>query len=147
MMAQSFTSQIDSQTANRNKKAALMKSKEEASAQAKGDLADEQATKAADEKYLAELTSTCKVQASDFESRQTLRTQELEALTKAIDIISDSAVSGAADKHLPAASLAQTALVQLRSRLVTVNSNSDSNNKKADSNANTVTEARANQHA
>merc|ERR1719191_827273 len=85
MMAQSFTSQIDSQTANRNKKATLMKGKEEASAQAKSDLNDEEATKAADEKYLADLKATCNVKASDFESRQTLRSQELEALTKAID--------------------------------------------------------------
>merc|ERR1719335_1956424 len=149
MMAQSFTSQIDSQTANRNKKATLMKGKEEASAQAKSDLADEEATKAADEKYLADLKATCNVKASDFESRQTLRAQELDALTKAIDIISDSSVSGAAEKHLPAASLAQTALVQLRSNTVNRNEDANSNNadKKTDINANTVTEARANQRA
>merc|ERR1719420_657354 len=125
MLGQSFTSQIDSQTATRNKKATLMKGKEEASAQAKSDLNDEESSKAADEKYLEDLKSTCNVKASDFESRQTLRAQELEALTKAIEIISDSAVSGAAEKHLPGASLAQTALVQLRSKTVTVNGNNN----------------------
>merc|ERR1719316_801872 len=113
-----------------------MKGKEEASAQAKSDLNDEEASKAGDEKYLEDLKATCNVKASDFQSRQALRAQELEALTKAIEIISDTSVSGAAEKHLPAASLAQTALVQLRSN--TVNRNED---------ANTVTEARANQRA
>merc|ERR1719181_2234506 len=39
--------------------------------------------------------------AADFESRQQLRTDELAAIDKAIEILSSGAVSGAADKHLP----------------------------------------------
>merc|ERR1712156_958134 len=39
--------------------------------------------------------------ASDFESRQQLRTEELEAIAKAIEILSSEVVSGNADKYLP----------------------------------------------
>jgi chromosome segregation ATPase len=64
---------------------------------------------------LAELTATCEQKASDFESRQQLRAEEIVAIEKAIEIISSGAVAGNADKHLP--SLLQTkasAFAQLR---------------------------------
>merc|ERR1719428_584215 len=54
-----------------------------------------------DKKYLADLTATCEQKASDFESRQQLRAEEIEAVEKAIEIVSSGAVSGNADKHLP----------------------------------------------
>merc|ERR1719311_853024 len=38
---------------------------------------------------------------SDFESRQQLRTDELAAIDKAIEILSSGSVSGNADKYLP----------------------------------------------
>merc|ERR1719265_2582192 len=54
-----------------------------------------------------------------FEARQQLRAEELEAIEKAIEIVSSGAVSGNADKHLPA--LIQTkkgnAFAQLRTSL------------------------------
>merc|ERR1712232_1421218 len=85
-------------------------------ADAEGDLSDTSATKKADEKYLSDLTATCEMKATDFESRQQLRAEEIEAIQKAIEIISGDAVSGNAAKHLP--SLLQTkrssALAQLR---------------------------------
>merc|ERR1719262_2145710 len=56
------------------------------------------------------------MKASDFESRQQLRAEEIEAIDKAIEILSGDAVSGNAAKHLP--SMLQTssgsALAQLR---------------------------------
>lgn len=65
--------------------------------------------------FLQELASTCKQKSIDFEARDKLRTEELQALGQAIEIISGSAVAGAADKHLP--SFAQgargTALLQV----------------------------------
>jgi len=85
------------------------------SAESSGDLKDTIATKEEDSKYLADLTSTCKRKASDFESRQALRAQELQAIEQAIEILSGGAVAGAAEKHLP--SLVQkkaTSFVQLR---------------------------------
>merc|ERR1711972_930141 len=58
-------------------------------------------TMEADKKYLADLTATCEQKASDFESRQQLRAEEIVAIEKAIEIILSSAVSGNAEKHLP----------------------------------------------
>merc|ERR1719324_1648190 len=68
-----------------------------------------------DQKYLDDLTALCAQKASDFESRQQLRAEEIEAIEKAIEIISGAAVQGNAEKHLP--TLLQTgagALSQLR---------------------------------
>jgi cell division septum initiation protein DivIVA len=70
-------------------------------ADAEGDLSDTTATKESDEKYLSDLTATCEMKATDFESRQQLRAEEIEAIQKAIEILSGDAVSGNAEKHLP----------------------------------------------
>merc|ERR1719502_2046939 len=70
--------------------------------------------KKADSAYLADLTATCSEKAAAFESRQQLRAEEIEAIEKAIEIISSGAVSGAADKHLPAL-LEKSSFAQLRS--------------------------------
>jgi len=120
MLAQTLTDQIEKQTANRDRKASTKKEKERDSAEASGDLSETKAAKEADEKYLADLRATCEQKRIDFEARQKLRAEELEALDKAIEIISGGAVSGAADKHLP--SLVQTftkntALAQLRASM------------------------------
>merc|ERR1712072_251959 len=61
------------------------------------------------------LTATCEQKASDFESRQQLRADEIVAIEKAIEIISSGAVAGNADKHLPAMLQKASALSQLRS--------------------------------
>merc|ERR1719297_368471 len=43
----------------------------------------------------------CKQKADDFEARQKLRSEELEVLKKAMEIIADGAVKGAGEKNLP----------------------------------------------
>merc|ERR1712039_27587 len=101
MLMQDLTAQIAQATQDRDEKAATKAKKLEAKAKAEGDLADTTATRDADQKYLDDLTATCEVKATDFESRQQLRTEELEAIAKAIEIISSNAVSGNADKYLP----------------------------------------------
>merc|ERR1719409_1179501 len=59
--------------------------------------------------------ATCEQKASDFESRQTLRAEEIEAIEKAIEIISGAAVLGASEKHLPQlVQMKSTGLAQLR---------------------------------
>merc|ERR1719247_2769435 len=80
--------------------------------QAKSDLADTEAAKAADEKFKADLDATCAEKASDFAERQQLRTEELEAINKAIEIMGGDAVSGSADKHPPALIQKKKSLVQ-----------------------------------
>merc|ERR1719203_2758974 len=59
---------------------------------------------------------TCEQKASDFESRQQLRSEEIEAIAKAIEILSSDSVTGHAEKYLPTfAQKASSALAQLRS--------------------------------
>merc|ERR1719243_380097 len=101
MLMQDLKAQIEQAEADRAEKAEIKAKKLQAKADAEGDLEDTMTTKEADEKYLAELTATCEQKASDFESRQQLRAEELVAIEKAIEIISSGAVAGNAEKHLP----------------------------------------------
>jgi chromosome segregation ATPase len=75
--------------------------REQDAASAKGELKDTTASRDEDQKYLDDTVAGCEQKSSDFEERQKLRAEELEAIKKAIEIISGEAVSGAADKHLP----------------------------------------------
>merc|ERR1712194_937028 len=98
-----------------SEKAVTKAKKLQAKADAEGDLKDTTTTKEADEKYLADLTATCEQKASDFESRQQLRTEELEAVNKAIEILSSDKVTGNSEKYLPQFVQKGHSLAQLRS--------------------------------
>merc|ERR1719281_853073 len=74
---------------------------------------EHKATVAEAETYLADLTTQCTLKSEAFEGRQKMRAEELEAIEKAIEIISGGAVKGSAEKHLP--SLVQKSFVHLRS--------------------------------
>ena len=80
-----------------------------------GSLADTMASKAEDEKYLADLVAQCEQKSNDFASRQQLRAEELEAIQKAIEIMSSDSVAGSGAKHLPTFMQKKTSLAQLRS--------------------------------
>jgi len=90
------------------------------SATAQGDLAETQAAKAADETYLRDTNAECSLKSKDYESRQVTRAGEIEAIQKAIEIISSPEVSGAAETHLPGAAFIEqkragaSVLAQLR---------------------------------
>merc|ERR1719460_3608747 len=101
MLMQDLTAQIETATEDREAKAQEKASKLQKAAEDKGDLADTTATRDADQTYLDDLVAECTQKSSDFEQRQQLRTDELAAIDKAIEILSSGAVSGAADKHLP----------------------------------------------
>merc|ERR1719478_339404 len=90
---------------------------QEHKAQCEGDLAQTTADRDEDVKYLDETTALCTQKAADFESRQKLRADELEAIAKAIEIIGSGAVAGSGEKHLPALLQIKKApaLAQLRS--------------------------------
>lgn len=60
-----------------------------------------EAERAEDQKYLDGTTNLCNQKKLDFDSRQTLRAEELDKLHEAIDILSSHSVSGAGEKHLP----------------------------------------------
>merc|ERR1719454_2583655 len=101
MLMQDLAAQIEQATQDRTEKAETKAKKLQAKADAEGDLTDTTTTRDADVKYLSDLTATCEQKSSDFESRQQLRAEEIEAIEKAIEIISSEAVTGNAEKPLP----------------------------------------------
>jgi uncharacterized protein YoxC len=101
MLMQELASSIAEATADRDEKAETKAKKLQAKADAEGDLTDTTTTRDADDKYLKDLVATCETKATDFEKRQNLRAEELQALGQAIAIISSNAVSGNADTYLP----------------------------------------------
>jgi len=119
MLMQDLNAQIAQGTQDRDEKAESKASKLQAKADATGDLNDTTSTRNADSKYLADLTATCEQKASDFESRQQLRADEIIAIEKAIEIISSGAVAGNAAKHLPSMLQKSSSLAQLRADLNT----------------------------
>jgi len=120
MLMQDLNAQVAQATQDRGSKAESKSKKLQAKADASGDLKDTISTKNADQKYLGDLSATCETKASDFESRQQLRADEIVAIEKAIEIISSGAVAGNADKHLPAMVQKQhSAFSQLRSTSAT----------------------------
>eukprot|EP00443_Scrippsiella_acuminata_P036875 CAMPEP_0115300674 /NCGR_PEP_ID=MMETSP0270-20121206/69457_1 /TAXON_ID=71861 /ORGANISM="Scrippsiella trochoidea, Strain CCMP3099" /LENGTH=667 /DNA_ID=CAMNT_0002718513 /DNA_START=87 /DNA_END=2090 /DNA_ORIENTATION=- len=116
MLMQDVKAQIEQATQERGEKAETKAKKLQAKADEEGELTDTTSTKEADEKYLADLTATCQQKASDFESRQQLRAEEIEAIQKAIEILSSDAVKVNAEKYMPAfAQKAGSSFAQLRS--------------------------------
>lgn len=113
MLIQDLEAQINEATQDSSDKTQLKAKKLEAEATAKSDLTQTTEMKDADQSYLSDLTATCEKKAADFESRQALRGEEMEAISKAIEIIQSEAVSGTAARHR---SLAQrgTSLAALR---------------------------------
>jgi len=119
MLMQDLKAQIDQATQDRTEKAEFKAKKLQAKADAEGDLTDTTTTRDADVAYLAELTSTCQQKATDFSSRQQLRLEEIEAVEKAIEILSSASVTGNAEKYLPTLLQSKaTALSQLRSKSI-----------------------------
>ena len=77
MLMQDLSAQIAQATQDRDEKAESKAKTLQAKADANGDLKDTTTTLNEDSKYLAELTATCEQKASDFESRQQLRADQV----------------------------------------------------------------------
>jgi histone H3/H4 len=101
MLMQDLENGIAQSTIDKDEKTEARAGKLEAKATAEGDLADTTEARDADQKYLDDLTAVCNKNAADFEARQALRAEELEAVEKAIAIIASQAVSGNAGTYLP----------------------------------------------
>jgi hypothetical protein len=119
MLMQKFTDDIKFAKEQVTSKTEAKTQALEDAATAKGDLAQTKETKAADETYLQDATTECISKSKDFEARQTVRAQEIEAVEQAIEIISSPEVAGTAEEYLPGAALLQgkkqrTVLAQLR---------------------------------
>jgi len=117
LLEQDLKTYIETATKARIEKSEGKATALESAADSKAELSDTTATRDDDAKYLADTTATCETKSSDFEARQALRAGEIEAVEKAIEILSGDSVAGAAEKHLPA--MLQTkkpaSFVQLRS--------------------------------
>jgi hypothetical protein len=101
MMMQQLQDTTEKLKKQLGRKAERKTQRQEDGAEAKGELKDTTASRDEDQKYLDDAVAGCEQKSSDFEERQKLRAEELEAISKAIEIISGEAVSGSADKHLP----------------------------------------------
>jgi len=118
VLQQDLGTQIKGATEAREEKKVAKSKALQAAADAKGDLQDTIGTRDDDMKYLADLTATCDEKATAFEKRQHLRSEELTAVKKAMEILGSDAVSGASEKHLPQLMQLKkkpVSLVQLRS--------------------------------
>merc|ERR1719265_2669915 len=116
MIMQDFTDSVERSTTEQTEKMKTKAQREKDGAQAESDLADTTASVETDTAYLTDLTKECSTEAADFETKQAVRAGEVEALMKAIEIMSGAAVGGGT-AYLP--SLIQkktrTSFVQLRS--------------------------------
>jgi uncharacterized coiled-coil DUF342 family protein len=116
MICQDLQGSLDRSNKEQSEKMSTKAQREKDAAQAASDLADTTASLGSDTTYLADLTKECDTKAADYEARQVVRAGEVEALTKAIEIMAGGAVGGGT-KYLP--SLIQKSshksLVQLRS--------------------------------
>jgi len=84
------------------------------SAQAKNSLASTTKELAEDQKTLADMKATYAAKADQYKANQEVRKQELEAIGKAIEIISDPSVSGSYSEHVNLAQV-KTSFLQVRS--------------------------------
>jgi len=97
-------------SADREEKAGIKAQTKEASAKAQGQLADTKKELEATKKFIADMQATFAAKSATFAQNQEVREQELEALQKAVEIISNPAVAGSYGEHV------QPALPQLVAR-------------------------------
>mmetsp|Transcript_34920 Transcript_34920/g.84345 ORF Transcript_34920/g.84345 Transcript_34920/m.84345 type:complete len:680 (+) Transcript_34920:72-2111(+) len=115
MVKMDLDNQVKGAQKRRNDKERRVSNGAKRVAKAKAELQESQATKAEDESYLDDLSAECHQKRDAFQSRQQLRSQELEAIEEAVKILSSPEVSGSADKHLGLSQKKGTSLAQLRS--------------------------------
>merc|ERR1719310_1034644 len=115
MAIKDLNGQIATATMERGMKETPKPKTLEAEAAAKGDKADTEASLAEDEKFLSDLDTECKTKSFDYEQRQIVREGEIEAIEKAIEIMSGDEVAGANALTLNQVKTAPV-LAQLRSK-------------------------------
>lgn len=116
-IVQDLASQTSAAKNEQQKKTKGAAENKEASVKSGAQLDSTSATRDDDAKFLEDLDSTCNQKADEFEARQKLRHEEVQALQKVVGILSGASVAGAAEKHLPtlAQQATRKALLQLRS--------------------------------
>jgi len=115
MVVQDLVDTIENSKETIEEKTATKAAKEEKAAADKKQLAATVEMKATDEQSLAEMTVECKEKKLSFGEKQKLRSEEIEAINKAIEILKSPEAMGNAEKHLSLAQLqSASSLVQLR---------------------------------
>jgi hypothetical protein len=114
MVVQDLTDNLERANKDFSMKSTTKSQREKDKAEAEGDLASTTAGKGEDTTYLADLTKECAQRAAEFENNQNIRAGEIEALMKAIEIMSGAAVGGGT-KYLPSFAQESKVLAQLRS--------------------------------
>eukprot|EP00933_Yihiella_yeosuensis_P028428 TRINITY_DN2223_c1_g1_i1.p1 TRINITY_DN2223_c1_g1~~TRINITY_DN2223_c1_g1_i1.p1 ORF type:complete len:697 (-),score=244.92 TRINITY_DN2223_c1_g1_i1:220-2310(-) len=101
LLAQSLQLQIDATNSEVTKKKEFQGKALARKAESEDSLNEASDTKAVDEKFHQDLSTECSVKSREFAARQKLRTEEIEAIEKATEILSADTVSGAAARNLP----------------------------------------------
>jgi len=112
MMSQDLHDSIENANADIQTKTGIKQEKIGTNAQKKKELGVTTAGHAEDTKYLSELKTECFEKNESFKEKQDLRTEEIQAIGKAVEILKGG-VSGNAEKHLPSL-VQQTSFAQLR---------------------------------
>jgi len=113
LMVKDLKTQIDQAKGDRGEKAQAKAGDLEREADDEADLSDATALKKEDKAYLTTVSQDCGTKASEFEQRQELRSQEIEAIEKAIEILG-TGVPQKAEIQLPSLVQKKTSLSQLR---------------------------------
>lgn len=100
LLVQDLKASIEQATQLRNGKATEKANKEQSAATSKASLEATSNARKSDSSYLADLTSQCQTKNQEFQTRQKLRTEEIEALSKAVEVLSTT-VTPNAEKYLP----------------------------------------------
>jgi len=108
-----LTETIKKTTADRDAKAVGRGKKKAASAKARGELEETKKEKAADEKLKGDIESTFEVKQAQYEQNQKVRADELDAIAKAIEIMSSPEASGSYSKHINLAQTSAASLLQI----------------------------------
>merc|ERR1719161_103198 len=115
MVIQDLTSTIERSNSDISSKSQDSQKKKERVGEAKKELGTVTADHAEDTKFLSDLDAECHEKALSFTEKQQLRTEEIAALEKAIEILSGAAVSGAAEEHLSLSATGISLVQRLRS--------------------------------
>jgi len=113
-IAQQLTTNINNAMHESSQRNELRQKAKQNKAEAEGDLVSTTNDRDEDQRYLDETVALCMQKAKDFAARQQLRADEIEAISKAMEIIGSGEVAGAGEKHLPTMFM-QKSLAHLRS--------------------------------
>jgi uncharacterized protein YoxC len=114
MVRQDLTTSIENAKDSIGTKSALKSDKQSKAAELTKQAASLAEVKASDEKLFSDTKVECAEKSESFEEKQQLRAEEIQALEKAIDILSsDEVASGATHLALPQRGARATALAQL----------------------------------